>query len=738
MQVVPILCPACATIHRAPETACENCHLQLDWLDRFPRIRDLLIYHANSLDETGRQAAAIPKLTGVADTILLQAQIPTAIRLDEPSGGDRTSSALTPEANDFWVIPWHDSSTPEAPLPRLFVVACGQRPVFINRCSVLAAELQPGDVLELGGYGWSFSGLDLHLIPLTPMGGVGLLVDQVHIRGRLGPQLRVRIEPGQFLAVVGQSGAGKSTLLKVLAGFQGRMEAGTVRVLEPDGTAWNRSEDIQRFRQALGYVSQEAILHEDLSAQQTLTLSARLRGKTVNLASIEWTLLRAEIDRERWQNAVRNLSGGENKRLRTATELMGEPHLLLLDEPDSGLDERRRLALLRFLRTLSWQGCTVVLVTHHTSHLTDYCDRIFEIDQRQISRDRLITADSSSTLASLPAVFTASRQARAGKLWQSVSLAHRELLLIAGAPLRRVLLPTGVAVLFAIAISVATTPTGTAMLGFLAIISVLWMSASLSLLAIVGERAVFDHERRLFLSVPGYLIAKVLVYAVLSCCQTVVFVLVLWMTRSALNRQCLHHPIQTCLTLCLVGLAGVSLGSLISALARTRKETATALLPLVMVAQIVFSVPIAINNGTDNTVKKAYDEFHVHRCSCGQYATEHVFLDGNWRWLCTNCRNQSQMTWAGSTPKSTVSGDHGMNPSTLREPTRWAALASYATISRPADIALRSFSYFGNERFDQDLERPMAEAITGLLIWAICLLVATSFVLALQHQRFTG
>ena len=102
-------------------------------------------------------------------------------------------------------------------------------------------------------------------------------------------------------------------------------------------------------------------------------------------------------------------------------------------------------------------------------------------------------------------------------------------------------------------------------------------------------------------------------------------------------------------------------------------------------------------------------------------------LDGDWQWLCSDCGKRAQMSPADST--SVGPGDHVKSPPALREPMRWAALASYATISRPADIALRSFSYLGHDEVDRTYDLLIAKAVVGLAAWTISLLVAALSVL---------
>ena len=140
------------------------------------------------------------------------------------------------------------------------------------------------------------------------------------------------------------------------------------------------------------------VFQQAVSPHQILTASARLRGEPWDAATIDLALMRAEIERERWDQPIRTLSGGQNKRVRTASELMGRPRLLLLDEPDSGLDGERRASLMRLLRALSWQGCTVVLVTHVVGDLDRFCDRVVEIRRGHVVPDNRVIDATEATV----------------------------------------------------------------------------------------------------------------------------------------------------------------------------------------------------------------------------------------------------------------------------------------------------------------------------------------------------
>ena len=668
-----VLCPGCATLNSDETSYCEHCRLPFGWIAGFPQFQDGLRRAAVNVENEPRTGTAPTIVSAGVSIAFKRQQLTTLGRASSPPVSISLADPSI-ESTHVLIAPWREDLTGEATaLPRFFLVDGGSRiGTFVNRRRVAATELRGGDLLQIGPFAWSFSAADGHLVPLTPIHGIGLQLDSLHVADRLGPDFRLTIEPGSFVAIVGGSGAGKSTLVKVLSGQPGLVATGRVTVLESEDSGWDRAEHVERFREALGYVSQDSILHEELNARQILTTSGLLRGEAASANIVESALMRAEIDREGWDRPVRSLSGGQNKRVRVASELMGQPRLLLLDEPDSGLDADRRASLMRMLRSLSWQGCTVVLVTHVVGDLEQFCDRVVEIRKGMVHRDLGLVAVSASLSSALPSSNKTGAVARANGSRQLGILIGREVELMRADWLRRLMLPAVVAALFAVSLGVAVDRTHVPLLGFLAIVSVLWMSASSSLLAIAGERAVFDHERQLFLSVPSYLFAKFLAFAAVVGVQTLLFVAALGIVRWLVSGEMLSRPIWATGVLLVTGTAGVALGLCLSALAGRRKESATFLLPLVMIAQLVFSVPVACPDAARDSVNSAYAKFHPRESN-----------------VCL------------------------------------AACASYLTISRPADLALRSFSYHPPDDSPDGKTNHGRWGLLELVAWAAGLLLFT-------------
>jgi ABC-type multidrug transport system ATPase subunit len=180
------------------------------------------------------------------------------------------------------------------------------------------------------------------------------------------------IEPGEIVAVVGASGAGKSTLLDVLAGVR----APSTGVVRFDGA--DRERDPGAFRDVIGYVPQDDVVHRELPLVDTLRYAARLRmprGTTrVEIDAVVAGALRSLDLEHRADVKVGALSGGQRKRASIAAELLTRPRALFLDEPTSGLDPATAAGLMRTLSALAAGGTTVVLTTHNTEDLAA-CDR---------------------------------------------------------------------------------------------------------------------------------------------------------------------------------------------------------------------------------------------------------------------------------------------------------------------------------------------------------------------------
>ncbi|MBE9221432.1 ATP-binding cassette domain-containing protein [Cyanobacterium stanieri LEGE 03274] len=178
------------------------------------------------------------------------------------------------------------------------------------------------------------------------------------------------IEPGQFVALVGGSGAGKSTLMGTLLGIQPTTQ----------GAVFINGEDLRQnfniYRNQIGYVPQKDIIHKDLTVIEALEYSAKLRlPPDINIREIVSKTL-DQIELVDYKNIlVKNLSGGQLKRVSIGVELLADPKLFFLDEPTSGLDPGLDKKMMELLRKLADEGRTIILVTHATTNIS-MCDRL--------------------------------------------------------------------------------------------------------------------------------------------------------------------------------------------------------------------------------------------------------------------------------------------------------------------------------------------------------------------------
>ena len=182
--------------------------------------------------------------------------------------------------------------------------------------------------------------------------------------------LELRIGAGQCFGLLGPNGAGKTTTIEICEGLN-TPDSGTVRVL---GRAWDTDESWLRNR--LGIQLQETQLAEKLSVTETLTLFRSFydQGRTVDDV-IDLVQLG-----EKRTARVNSLSGGQKQRLALACALVGDPELLFLDEPTTGLDPQSRRQLWTVLEGLKREGRTILLTTHYMDEAERLCDNIAIVD----------------------------------------------------------------------------------------------------------------------------------------------------------------------------------------------------------------------------------------------------------------------------------------------------------------------------------------------------------------------
>jgi ABC-type lipoprotein export system ATPase subunit len=190
--------------------------------------------------------------------------------------------------------------------------------------------------------------------------------------------LNITVEKGEMMAIIGNSGSGKSTLLNILGGLD-RPSAGQVRVGEWDLLKISNEQLVEYKRKTVGFIWQNNArnLLPYLTALENVEMPMMLGGKVDRAYAkqlLEWVGLK-----ERMNNKLHQLSGGEQQRVAIAISLANRPSLLLADEPTGSVDSQTSDLIMDIFRKLNKEiGVTIVIVTHDLS-LASKVDRVVAI-----------------------------------------------------------------------------------------------------------------------------------------------------------------------------------------------------------------------------------------------------------------------------------------------------------------------------------------------------------------------
>ena len=210
-----------------------------------------------------------------------------------------------------------------------------------------------------------------------------------HINKAFGAQQVLRdvtleIPSGQVLGLLGPNGAGKSTLMKILIGLW-----------KADKPISNLQSPIIQVPARIGYLPENNPLYEEMYVTEYLRFMAELtmHGQSQDVSSL---IDRVGLAPEKHKH-IRELSKGYRQRVGLAQALLGDPELLILDEPTTGLDPNQLVeirALIRNLTSNSGNGLTaqrsIILSTHIMQEVREMCDRVVILDHGQIKADKMI------------------------------------------------------------------------------------------------------------------------------------------------------------------------------------------------------------------------------------------------------------------------------------------------------------------------------------------------------------
>jgi ABC-2 type transport system ATP-binding protein len=186
--------------------------------------------------------------------------------------------------------------------------------------------------------------------------------------------LDLQVDAGECFGLLGPNGAGKTTTMEICEGLLSA-DSGSVEVL---GRRWET--DARDLRELLGIQLQDTQLSEKLTVDETLILFQSFYRDARDVGEV---IDKVELGEKRYSR-VGSLSGGQKQRLAVACALVGNPELLFLDEPTTGLDPQSRRQLWELIAKFQAEGRTIVLTTHYMEEAERLCDRVAIVDHGKV------------------------------------------------------------------------------------------------------------------------------------------------------------------------------------------------------------------------------------------------------------------------------------------------------------------------------------------------------------------
>jgi ABC transport system ATP-binding/permease protein len=464
------------------------------------------------------------------------------------------------------------------------------------------------------------------------------------------------IQPNEFVGLLGPSGAGKSSLIEAMNGNR-PATSGNVLVNNQD-----LYRNLDSLKQSIGYVPQDDIIHKDLSVFRTLYYVAKLRlSRDVTSKEID-QIVDEVMDvtglAERRDVPVKELSGGQRKRVSIAVELITKPSIIFLDEPTSGLDPATEEKIMLLFRQIAESGRTVIMTTHAMENVRLF-DKIvvlmrgklvyygkpsealeylgaksfkelfdkLEAPINQAVREKGDSVRSGVTdhtaetwkqkflktpqyernvqkpiaeLGKLPQ--TGVRKKRRlgifGAVSQWVTLSRRYLNVLFKDKLNLFILLAQAPAIAIITFLVVGANAPRDFVYFVLALVAFWFGTSVAAREIIRERPIYRRERMVNLGILPYLGSKLFVLGIIVGLQCILLFVPLkfFDLVGLMPMPGFLAGIPQFWTMLLTAAVGVSLGLLISALVRT-SEMATSLVPLILIPQILFSGLVGVPSG---------------------------------------------------------------------------------------------------------------------------------------------
>ncbi|MGH3274092.1 MAG: FHA domain-containing protein [Streptosporangiaceae bacterium] len=508
---------------------------------------------------------------------------------------------------------------------------------FLNGQKIATAPVSEADIVGVGPATFRLVGDELQ--EFIDTGDVSLSARDLTVTL---PSGRVLLDHVSFplgerclLGVIGPSGAGKSTLLGALTGMAPATAGG---VLYDNRDLYTHYAEL---RHRIGLVPQDNILHTQLTADRALGFAAELRfpsdtSKAERERRIAEVLTELALTRHA-STRVSAMSGGQQKRVNVALELLTKPSLLYLDEPTSGLDPGLDKSVMEQMASLAHDGRTIIVVTHSVANL-NLCDRllvlvpggkiayfgppeeglrhfgqpgwaeVFQAFEAQPDRDwaadyrrsphyqRYIVADMDAPAPiSRPSPTVVAPPKSRDRIGQLSTLCRRYLAVIASDRAYLAVLGVMPVILGALAFLIPS-PQGFTGRGNSDAISVLlvlvigacFIGAANAVRELVKERAIYTRERAAGLSAGAYLLSKLLILAAVSAIQALILVGIGLLGRElpATGSFLRQLPLVELLTaMAVLAIVSMTLGLLISAIVNSSDKT----MPLLVVG-VMFQV----------------------------------------------------------------------------------------------------------------------------------------------------
>jgi ABC-2 type transport system ATP-binding protein len=180
----------------------------------------------------------------------------------------------------------------------------------------------------------------------------------------------MQIEPGEIVGIIGHNGAGKSTTLKMISGLV-EPTSGDIRVM-----GRNIRKEGVKIKQHIGFLPEESPLYEAMTAHQYLLFFSELYSMPREKALRRIDQLLSSLDLMEKNKLTGEFSKGMKRKTAIARTLLHDPNLLILDEPNSGLDPLTSFFIINYLKTLKREGKTIILSAHNLFHVESICDRV--------------------------------------------------------------------------------------------------------------------------------------------------------------------------------------------------------------------------------------------------------------------------------------------------------------------------------------------------------------------------